>query len=259
MAEAARSDSTPFFVTIRRMLTHKDIMLHQLHNAVSASVSLTVGSVLQDILKSIGFSAIFTGNYLTMNALISIVMLIVMASFVHKVHNATLACKLCSIARSSLFIGLMASMVFKAPGYVIIIASIAATVCKSWSSPHFNNMTAHLACGTVSQPTIVGFAVLTTTLTYSLVQVTFATLIEKQPGKSSDYHRSLLFLVVVCVIDELIYLILFRGRQVQAPDREKEEADESTHQNEIDAEDGRLTSTMRVERLTNQCTDCDLK
>lgn len=210
MAETNK-DTAPFFVTVKRMLKHRDILLHVVHSGIYLSCLYSVSVVLQDILLSIGMSHIFAGNYMAINALVAIIMTIVMASFVHRVQNTLLACKLGSVAQAALFMAQLVSIKMALPGWAIVLVAVLLTLCRSYTSPHFNNMTAHMACGTVSQATIVGFSVVVSTALISVVQVVFASLIIKGNNKS-NYDQSFTFLGIVCLINEALYQIFFRGK-----------------------------------------------
>jgi MFS family permease len=214
---AASKDIAPFVVSLKRVLKQRDILLHMIHHSVLVTVLMTLGGVLQNVLSSIGYSQIFAGNYMLINALISIIMSMIMSCFVHKISNATLACKLSSLLQSAQFVGLLMVIYSASSGWLIVGMSIVLTLLRSFTVPNFNNMTAHLACGVVSQPTMVGLSLAITPVIMTTVQVTFAYLIEIH-DKTNDYHNSLLFLMGVSIANEAVYQIFFQGKSSNPAD-----------------------------------------
>lgn len=231
MARASK-DKTPFLITVKRMLTTRDILLQLIHSAIFESCTLTVAVILQDILISAGFSKIFAGNFMSINALVAIVMLIVMATLVHKVNNITLACKLGSASQTILFIMYLTALLYRAPGWAVVLVSIILNACKSWTTPNYANMVAHLACGVVSQATIVGFSMSSTVITMTVIQLTFVRFMKLSTGshETNDYSHSLMFLMLVCIINELIYLIFFQGRA--STTKQDDDHDDHHYQNQ---------------------------
>uniref|UniRef100_A0A6G1SBM4 Major facilitator superfamily domain-containing protein 7-b n=1 Tax=Aceria tosichella TaxID=561515 RepID=A0A6G1SBM4_9ACAR len=210
-SRAASKDATPVLVSLVRVFKHRDILLHMIHHSFITALFLTMGQLNESIYSSIGFSQVFAGNLTIMNSVTSFVLSFIIASFVHKVGNATLACKLGSLVQAAQFIVVLMAISYSTSAYVLAGVSLVLTCCRSWTIPHFNDMTASLASGVVSQATMVGFSLVVTPIIMSIVQVFFAYLIEIH-GKKKDYHKSLNFLIVVCIINEVIYQIFFRGK-----------------------------------------------
>lgn len=211
VAEAAK-DTTPFLVSFMKMIKHKDIMVHLIHMSIFESVTLSMGSATQDIFTSVGFTEVFAGNFMAINAFVGLVMQIIMARFIHKVENITLTCKLSSALQVGVLVMYLVTLMLPGiSGWGIIAVSVLLQMCKSWVAPNFTNMTAHLACGTVSQATIIGSSMTVTVATMTVIQTSFVSLI-KITDKTTNYDNSLLFLAILAVVNEAIYLTIFKGQ-----------------------------------------------
>jgi hypothetical protein len=224
---AAAKDTAPVLVALSRLFRQKDLMLHQFHSSIYASANMALGEVIQNVLSSIGYSQIFAGNYLLITASVSIVLSIIMSRFVHKVNNATLACKLGSFIQVILFSCLQTAFMVPLQGWIIICIAVALTCCRSWTIPHFNDMTARLSSGVVSQPTIVGFSLVITPILMRFVKVIFAHFIVIH-DKANDYHDSLIFLIGLCVANELVYQIFFWGKPSNQPTNNEQSSEQRT-------------------------------
>lgn len=226
IAEAS-NDTKPFLVSIIKMLRHKSIVLHLIHMSIFESIGLSLQKILQDIFTSVGYSEIFAGNFMSVTALVTLVMTISLASFVHKLKNVTLTCKLGSIAQAVLFIVYLITLMLASPEWILITVGIIFTVCRSWAAPIFTNMTANLACGTVSQATVVGFSVTLTLIAMTVVQLIFAALMDVS-GKVTNYSKSLFFLVILSIINSAIYIIFFGQSLKTLEGDQQDETIEST-------------------------------
>lgn len=221
-AKAAREQGIPLKVSIKRMLTNQDVVLHIAHGAILSSCQFPLGRIIQDVLVNLGQTTIFAGNLMSAQSLVAIFMLVMLARFVHRIENVTLACKLAAAAQVLAFILFLVSLIFRCPGWFIIFATVVQTIVKCWSVQVHTNMIAHLSCGLVSQATIMGLSATLTILTMTVIQVAFVAMIDMK-HKTSDYTQALIFLAIVAAVNEVIYQIFFRGRSVaelesQCPD-----------------------------------------
>lgn len=221
---AAEKKKLKILPSLKRMLKRSDILLQSIHQSIYASVVLTFCSVIQDILASIGHSQIFTGNYMLANSALSIILSIVMSSRVHKVSNLLMACKVGSFLQAVQYIMLLMSVLESAPGLGIIGLSVGLTIFRSFTVPINNEMTAHLIVGIVSEPVIIGFQLVTIPILMSVTQTIFAYLIQKHE-KTNDYHNSLLFLIGVCIVNEVFYQVFFQGKKPIEPESDSETSD----------------------------------
>lgn len=211
-----------YLKSIKRTFKQKDIMLHLLHEAIFEGLFLSELTVIQDILTSSGHDKIFVGNLMSINALVSVVMIVSLATFVHRVQNKVLACKVASLIRALLFIAYSNAMLHPLPGWVVLLSSIVFCICRSWALPNFNNMTAQLVSGIISEATIAGFAITLTVITMTTSQVAFVELISPTEDGKSDYTYSITFATVVCIVNTLAYLLFFQGQTSSSRGNEPE-------------------------------------
>ena len=218
MAEATK-DKSSFLVSIKKMLKHRDILIHLIHNSIFESAILSESNVIQDIFTSTGHAEEFAGNVISANALISLVMQIILSSFIHKVKNITMSCKLSAFSQALIFVIYLGILAVPSPSWIVIGVSIILTICRSWTLPTFTNMSAYLACGTVSQATIIAASMTLTVLVMTVIQMTFISMI-KISKKHTDYLEGLLFLGVATIINATGYLIFFTGRSAKVDEDE---------------------------------------
>lgn len=218
----ANSLSIPikYLKSIKQIFKQKDIMLHLLHEAIFEGLFISSLTVIQDILTSSGHDKIFVGNLMSINSLVSVVMIVALATFIHRVQNKVLACKIASLTRALLFIAYLNAMLYPLPGWVVLLSSISFSTCRSWALPNFNNMTAQLVSGIVSEATIAGIAITLTVLSLTTSQVAFVELISVTKDGKSDYTYSITFATVVCIVNTLAYLLFFQGRTSRCQERE---------------------------------------
>lgn len=207
----SQAEPLAYFSSLKKTIKHRDIMVHLLHEAVFEGLYLSAMTIIQDILMSSGHTQIFVGNLISVLAIFSVITLVVLASFVHRVTNATSTCKIASIARSSLFVLHLFTMLYPMSGWVILAVALLCSLLKSWAAPNFNNMTAQLACGMVSEATIAGIAVTITVVTISMGQLMFVQLSRTVNGQS-DYTYSIICASVLAMVDSFLYLIFFKGK-----------------------------------------------
>lgn len=211
--KSSNKEDVSYFKTIKRISLHKDMMIHLLHEAFFDGVYYAVMSVYQDILISSCHSKIFIGNLMSINSIISLIMLIGLSSFVHRIKNIVLICKIGSFFRLILFIVFLISLLFPIDDWIVLLTSISYSICKSWSLPNFNNMTAFLASGNVSEATASSFQVTLTIATVTINQIAFMSLVKINPqtGKS-DYTDSIIFSSIGAIACSAMYLIFFHGK-----------------------------------------------
>lgn len=211
--KASNEPPRSFRKSIIEMIKHRDIVLHLLHVATFESLTQCIGSVLQPVLKSIGYDEIFIGNLMFVNSFITIVMQIFLAFFVHSMRDPTLICKAGSFLHGLLFTVFILIIISPQSSWMLVGVSTILTVCRSWALPNFTNMTAHLACGIVSQATIIGFSMSLAVFILTVINLVFTKLIgESGKGSQHDYNYSLVFLCILTLVNELIYLGFFQGR-----------------------------------------------
>lgn len=206
------SNRMPYFKSIKLALKQRDLLIHLFHEAIFEGIAIAVLVVLQDILTSSGKSNIFVGNLMSILGIASVMMIISLSTFVHRMKNIVLACKVASLMRTALIVPFFLVILWPTPEYLIIIIGLASNLTRSWASPNFTNMTAHLASGVIPEATIAGISVTTTVVLISLSQVIFVQLIETSHDGNHDYTRPMIFAIVVCVIDALFYVIFFKGK-----------------------------------------------
>lgn len=203
---------SPWLVSIRKVFGQRDIILHILHELINDSMAMATFTVIQDILTTTGHSKIFAGNLIAINSLLSVILLMVLASFVHRVTDITTTCKVASVIRTVIFIVHLLTMLYPNEDWIILTISVAYTICRSWASPNMNNMTAHIISGTISEATIAGLATTLYVVLMSLGQVAFMKLVRTDDNGKHDYTDSFIMACTVCVVNSLIYITLFRGQ-----------------------------------------------
>jgi len=202
----------PYFKSIKKMFGQRDIVIHMLHVTIFEGVYISMITVIQDILLVSGHSTIFVGDLLSINSIISLILVVGLAAHVHRVKDITLACKLASLLKSIFLVLHLATMLYPLPDWVVLISSITYVCIRSWSMPTFNNMTAHLACGIVSEATMAGFGTTLVIVAITISKVAFVSLLQKTPDGKNDYTFSIAFTSVVCIINSAAYLIFFTGK-----------------------------------------------
>jgi len=217
VSKANQETPKSFRISLILMITHRDIVVHLVHLALFESVSLSFNIVMLDILVSIGYQEIFVGNLMSANLLITIVMQVVLAILVHGQKNPTLVCKLSSNIQGLLYVIHLLTVITQQSSWLLILTSITLTLCRCWVTPNLTNMTAHLACGTVSQATVVGFSMFLTVSIMTIINLTFTRLIVIV-GDAHDYSHSLTFLCIITLLNELFYLTCFYGQQRSSSD-----------------------------------------
>lgn len=226
--KSSKKDAVPFYVTLKRILIHRDMMIHILHEAFFDGAYIAVMSIQQDILLASGHTEIFVGNLMSITSVISLVMLIGLSSFVHKIERTVLVCKLGSASRSILFVLYSASLLYPVDEWIVLLAAISYSICRSWVMPNYNNMTAHLASGNVSEATVSSFQVTLTIATMTLNQVAFMSLVKHNHDKP-DYTHSMIFSATGALTCATIYLLFFRGKVAgHVQNSEEEEANRAT-------------------------------
>lgn len=205
----------PWLSSIKKMFKQRDIVLHIMHEIIFDCMLLAVLTVIQDILTRSGHSEIFVGNIMSINSILSVIVVVILAAFVHRVTDITLACKLASITRALVFVVHLLTMLYPTEEWIILAVSVIFIICKSWALPNNNNMTANLVSGTVSEATIAGVSTTLFVIMASVGQVAFVKLIRKNELGESDYTRSMTMACMVCVVNSLIYIIFFKGQKAK--------------------------------------------
>lgn len=216
---SAEAQKLSWGASIKRMLKHRDIILHILHETIYDSMILSVLAVIQDILIATGHSKIFVGNLIAINSLVSVVMLVALAGLVHRISDITLACKVASVARTLIFIVHLMTMLYPMHEWIIMSVSVVYTICRSWALPNMNNMTAHIISGTVSEATISGVSTTLYVIMMSIGQVAFVQLIREDANGKRDYTYSITMACIVAVVNSLVYMIFFKGQQAKTTDQ----------------------------------------
>lgn len=212
VAKANKETPRSFKKSLVKMVKHRDMLVHLIHLAIFESLTLSVDSNLQDILKSIGLDGIFTGNLMSANAFITIIMQVLVAFFVNAVKNHTFNCKLGSFLQGILFAVYLLTIIMPQKSWILVSISFFLTVCKSWVTPNFTNMTAHLSCGVVSQATVVGFTMFLIVIVKTVINIIFTKLIVISGEDTHYYEHALIFLCVLSLLNEIFYLGFFHGQ-----------------------------------------------
>lgn len=224
----SRAEPIQYFSSLKKTFQHKSILVHLIHEAIFEGLFLSSMTIVQDILISSGHSPIFVGNLISINAIFSVLMLIALSTFVHRVKNITIACKVASLGRSVFFVIHLLTMLHPLSEWIIIVFALIFNIFRSWASPTFNNMTAHLATGIVSEATIAGISVTIIVLTVSLGQLMFVGLMSTFNGKS-DYTYSITCASLIALIDSILYLIFFRAKETNQAQRANQETVNQSH------------------------------
>lgn len=201
-----------WLASLKELLKQRQIMLHLIHRTVFASVAISPGLLMQDILVSSGHSEIFVGNLLAINSSMSVLMLIALSTLVHRVKNLTLACKLASLAESMLYTVHLLTILYPIDERPIVLVTVVFIVVKCWKQPNITEMTGHLINGSnISEATISAVSATVFISMTIMTQLMFVNLIRKRPDGSSDYADSIVAASVVCLANSLTYFIFFEG------------------------------------------------
>lgn len=212
----------PWLRSIKRMLGQRDIILHLVHETIYESMTLAAHSFIQPILVRSGHSSVFVGNVLSINSLLSVVMMIALATVVHRIRDVTSTCKLASVIRTFGFILHLYSMLYEFSDGVVLALAVLYVVCKCWSLPNNNNMTAHLICGTISEATVTGVSVTLYTTFASISSIAFVKFRKEDGSDHGDYTESIAMASIVCLLNSAVYLVLFRGQPAAKQDAANE-------------------------------------
>lgn len=213
------SSAIPYLESVKSVFRHKDIALHLFQMAILDGLYITIATLMQPILSASGHSRIFIGNLISINALVNLIATISLATQIHKVTNITINCKLASVLSSFFFCLRLYFMLYPFSDTVVLVVSLGYCLCNGWALPNFNNMTAHVTCGVVSQGTISGLIAMIVIVVVSLCRSVFVSLMRRIDGKE-DYTYSVLFTTSLIAISTTIYLLFFEGK---SPESNREE------------------------------------
>jgi len=205
-----------YWNAIRAMFASKQLVFHMFHVIIFEAAYYSLIAFTQDILMNSGHTNVFVGDLFALNSVASIVLVVGLGSQVHRVQNIVLACKIASIIKTIALILNLVTMLYPVPEWLVVVCSILYIGVRSWTMPNFNNMSAHLASGTVPEATSSGVAVTLVMLFINLSQVGILQFIRKTP-KGNNYDNSILLICSICIVNTLIYAIFFTGSR-----REKE-------------------------------------
>lgn len=200
------------FQTIKRICTHKDMMLHLLHSAAYDGVSFAVLAIKQDILLTSGHSKIFIGNLMAVDSFVLIVTLMLLSTLIHRVENVMSMCKISSISKSILFAINCATLVYPVDDWLVVLTSVSYSILRSWASPNYTNMTAQLASGNVSEATAASFSITLLIIFLTASQFGFIQLVRYTPDGSRDYTNSMIFACATIFLISTLYLIFFKAK-----------------------------------------------
>lgn len=209
------SKNSPWFMSIKKLLSQRDIILHSLHEAILESMIMGSSAVIQDILISSNHSKIFVGNLLAATSLLSLVIQVPLAAFVHRITDITLTCKIAAAGRALIYIIQLYTILYPTDDWIVFAVSFLYVVCAAWAMPNNNNMTAHLISGTVSEATIIGVSTPFFVVLMSVGQVAFVKLIRKNSVGKSDYSQSINMASIVIALNSLVYIIFFKGKSAE--------------------------------------------
>lgn len=199
------------FDSFKKVIREPNIVLHLMHEVMYLSIFTTVMDLVQDILTSTQHSKVFVGNLVSLCSIVGVVMQVIFSTCIHWFEDTTIICKTASVAVTTLFITHLSTMIYPFQDWTVLLIALILTTFRCWQAPNYNNMTAHLATGIVSQATIAGMVVTSCTIMMSVTRIGIVSLIKKKDGRN-DYSLVLLVISAMVIANSLVYCIFFKAK-----------------------------------------------
>lgn len=252
---AAKLDQVSMGLKLKRLATDRNVMIQMLALGTFDALLASINLVMQDILAAANLNRVFCGQFLASMALVSFVIQMLGSLRVAgapsgrgapetsptRATTSVRVCKLYLVAICAAFLVFAASLslhqvpsalLARSQWWLVVVSAACFTALRCWAAPHFNELTAHLIAGSVSEATLSAATTVLASVLMNVCSICFVRLRRVRPGEPApghahwpassgrpDYLYSVAFAVFVALAATCLYVTCFDGRpRRQAPD-----------------------------------------